>query len=271
MPDVYFVQTRTMLQPHTYDGYRDFFRLAELSGYRTCFINEVNPDSDNVYIITPLNGEWTHGWPGEVRAQIILWDLEWRLKESDYAWPESALTTPPGVRRVWASDQWYAERIGAEYVPLGSHPGLVGDAALTTGHVWDVAPMAYRTGRRSAALGVMEQHGLSIAPNAWGGERDAHLKAASAVVHIHQHDRVATVAPLRFAIAAAWHKPLISEDVHHGGVFGSTVLWADFPDLADYTAVMVRRFGHLLQHKADELHDLLCVSNSFKSFVEAAL
>lgn len=266
----YFVQTRTMLQPHTYDGYRDFFRLAELSGYRLCYINEVDPDSDNVYIVTPLNGEWEHGWPGDVRAQIILWDLEWRLKESDYAWPESALKIPPGVQRVWASDKWYADRIEAQYVPLGSHVDLA-NPNTAEGVGWDVAPLAYRSGRRSHTINQLAARGLSIAPNAWGTERDTILKHSQAIVHIHQHDRVPTVAPLRFALAAAWRKPLISEDVHDAGIFGNTVLWADLPDLADYTAVMVRRFGHLLKHKADQLHELLCVANSFKSFVEAAL
>lgn len=267
---VYFVQTRTMLQPNYYDGYRDFFKLAELSGYPTCYINEVDPSSNNTYIVTPLNGEWNHGWQGDVRAQIILWDLEWRLKESDHQWSESDLTIPPGVKRVWASDKWYAERITAEYVPLGSHCDLANPNAAE-GIGWDVAPLAYRSGRRSHAIDRMTERGLTIAPNAWGAERDTILKYSKAVVHIHQHDRVATVAPLRFAIAAAWRKPLISEDVHDAGVIGNTVLWADYPDLCDYTAVMVRRYPELLQRKADELHEVLCVKNSFRSFVEAAL
>jgi hypothetical protein len=269
MSQVVFVQTRTMLQPNMYDGYRDFFRLAELSGYQTCYINEVDPASDNTYIVTPLNGEWNHGWKGDVRADIVLWDLEWRLKESDYAWSESDLTIPPGVARVWASDKWYAERINAEYVPLGSHPGLVGTA--TTDQSFDVAPLAYRTGRRNAAFGQMERNGLTLAPNCWGEARDAALKASRAVVHVHQHDNVPTVAPLRFAIAAAWHKPLISEQVHERGIFEDAVLYAEYSVLADYTAIMVRRYPQLLRGKADELHDMLCLEHSFRKCVEKAL
>jgi hypothetical protein len=269
MSQVVFVQTRTMLQPNTYDGYRDFFRLAELSGYKTCYINEVDPASGNTYIVTPLNGEWNHGWEGDVNAQIILWDLEWRIGESSYQWAENLLTIPPGVARVWASDKWYADRINAEYVPLGSHPGLVG--TTTTDQAFDVAPLAYRTGRRNAAFGQMERHGLTMVPNSWGDARDAALKASRAVVHVHQHDNVPTVAPLRFAIAAAWHKPLISEQVHERGIFEDAALYADYSVLADYTAMMVRRYPDLLQRKADELHELLCVKNTFRSFVEAAL
>lgn len=269
MSNVYFVMTRTMLQPNTYDAYRDLFRLAELSGYQTCYINEVDPDSDNTYIISPLNGEWNHGWQGTVKAQIILFDLEWRISESSHTWAENLLVIPPGVSRVWASDKWYAERIKAEYVPLGSHAGLAGSAQ--TDQAFDVAPLAYRTGRRNAAFGAMQDRGLTLAPNCWGDERDAALKASACVVHVHQHDRVATVAPLRFALAAAWHKPLISEDVYERGVFEDAVLYADFASLVDYTALLVRRYGDLLQRKADELHELLCVKNSFKSFIEGAL
>lgn len=260
---VYFVKTRT-----AYDSYADLFKLAELSGYPIVYCDEIDTDSDNVYIFTPLNGENNHGWR-DSRATIILFDLEWRLKESDYAWSESDLTIPPGVSRVWASDRWYAERIGAQYVPLGSHAGLAGHA--TTDETFDVAPLSYRTGRRNAAFGQMHDKGLTIAPNAWGDERDAILKASATVVHVHQHDRVPTVAPLRYAIAAAWHKPLISESVHDRGIFGESVLYAEFAALADYTELMVRRYPELLRDKADELHDMLCVSGSFKKFIEAAL
>ncbi len=264
MGDVYFVKTRTH-----YDPYSDWFRLAELSGYPIVYCDEIDVDSDNLYIFTPINGENNHGWR-EGKAVIVAYDIEWRLKESDYAWPESDLTIPPGVSRVWTSDKWYAERIGAEYVPLGSHPGLVGDAP-PDGLAWDIAPLSYRTGRRNEAFGKMSERGLTIAPNAWGDERDALLKEAKTVVHVHQHNRVPTVAPLRFAIAAAWHKPLISEHVYDRGIFDDCVLYADFEALPDYTALMVRRYPQILGDYADALHDKLCVSNSFRSFIQAAL
>jgi len=264
MSDVYFVKTRT-----NYTSYDDLFRMAELSGYPIIYCDEIDVDSENVYIFTPINGENNHGWR-EGKATIICYDAEWRLKESDYAWPESDLTIPPGVSRVWTSDKWYAERINAEYVPLGSHIGLVGDAPAD-GQGWDVASISYRTGRRNAAFGQMQDKGLTLAPNAWGEERDALLKECKAVVHVHQHERIATVTPLRYAIAAAWHKPLISERVYDTGIFNDCVLYADFEALADYTALMIRRYPELLQVKADELHDTLCVQNTFRSFIEKAL
>lgn len=265
MSTVSFVHT-----DYVYDPYKDFFELARLSGYPVISMDDVDIDSDNVYIITPLSGEWERRWDHPVTATIILWDLEWRLKESDYQWPESALVTPPFVSRVWASDKWYAERIDAQYVPLGSHVGLAGNTPAD-GNGWDVAPMCYRTGRRSSVVNLMQELGLMVAHNAWGEERDGILKEAKTVVHIHQHDKVPTIAPLRVAIAAAWHKPLISESVYDRGVFADCVLYADYPELADYTALMVKRYPELLKDKANELHDLLCVKNCFRSFVEAAL
>jgi hypothetical protein len=261
---VYFVKTRTV-----YDPYKDFFRLAELSGYPIIYCDEIDIESYNTYIFTPLNGENNHGWK-DAKCQIILWDMEWRIGESSYEWAENLLVIPPGVQRVWASDRWYAARIGAQYVPLGSHAGLAGDA-IADGNGWDVAPLAYRTGRRTALLDDMERRGLTVVPNGWGDDRDARLKEAKVVLHIHQHDKVPTVAPLRFAIAAAWHKPLISESVHDVGIFESSVLYADYAHLTDYTTLMVRRYPEFLRDKADALHDMLVISNSFRSFVEGAL
>jgi hypothetical protein len=131
--------------------------------------------------------------------------------------------------------------------------------------------MCYIWGRRGNVLSDIQAKGMTIAPNAWGAERDALLKSSRAMLHIHQHAKVHTVAPLRYAIAAAWHKPLISEEVYDRGIFGESVLYADYSVMADYTDTMVRRYPQLLESKADELHDMLCVSGSFRSYIEAAL
>lgn len=264
MSTVYFVKTA-----HFYESYQDYWRLVELSGYSAIEYDDIDPDSDNVYVFTPLTAEWSLRYSGSVKATMILWDLEYRLKESSYEWPESDLVTPPFISRVWASDKWYAERIKAEYVPFGSHAGLVGTAH--TDEAFDLAVMCYIYGRRSTALNAIKDKGLTIAPNAWGDERDAVLKASSAMLHIHQHERVNSVAPQRFAIAAAYHLPLISESVYDMGIFDKAVLYADYDALADYTALMVKRYPSLLRDKADMLHDLLCVKHSFRSYIEEAL
>lgn len=266
MSDVYFVKT-----VHEYQSYTDYWSLVRLSGYPIIDYDAVDVESDNCYIFTPINAEWETRWNDvSVKARMIAWDLEWRLKESSYEWPESALTKPSFVTDVWAGDRWYAERIGAQYVPLGSHPDLAYPVPAD-GHGWDVATLCYHSGRRQPIIAALKGAGLSLAPNAWGDERAALLHGAKCVVHIHQHEKVHTIAPLRFALAAAYRKPLISESVFDVGIFGDSVLFADAEELDGYTAMMVRRYGDLLQHKADRLHETLCIRNTFRSFVEKAL
>ena len=265
MSSVYFVKTKTH-----YDPYRDFFRLAELSGYPVIYIDEMDTqDASKTYIFTPLNGETSNGW-ADAKAQIVLFDLEWRIGESSYEWAENLLVIPPGVKRVWASDKWYAGKIGAEYVPLGSHAGLVGDAVLN-GDGYDVALLAYLSGRRQHAAAELQARGMKLAPNAWNPERDAMLKSTTAMIHVHQHDNVPTIAPLRFALAAAYRLPLISERVYEADLYRDAVLFVDYHALPDYTAALVRHSPTLLKTWGAALHDRLCVSNSFRSFVEAAL
>lgn len=266
MGDVYFVKTKTH-----YDPYRDFFKLAELSGYPVIYTDEMDvEDSSKTYIFTPLNGDTQNGWQG-VKAQIILFDLEWRIGESSYEWAENLLVIPPGVKRVWASDKWYADKINAEYVPLGSHAGLVGDAVLNGGG-YDVALLAYLSGRRThIAAQLQDKHGLKLAPNAWNPERDAMLKSTTAMVHVHQHDKVPTIAPLRFALAAAYKLPLISERVYEPDLFQDAVLFAEYGSLPEYAAALVKHAPTLLRAWGDGLHDRLCVSNNFRSFVDRNL
>src|SRR5690606_2822228 len=113
MPSIIFARTCT-----PYDSYQDFWRLVELSGFPTCFVDEIDVDSNNVYIFSPNNGETTNGWP-EGRARIIHYQLEWETHTNDSG------PLPPGVSEKWTMDKWHAERIGARYVPIGSHPDLV--------------------------------------------------------------------------------------------------------------------------------------------------
>ena len=271
MPDVIFVKTRTMLLPNTYDAYDDFFNLAELSGYQTIFINELDPASDNTYIITPRNGEWNHGW-NNPRARIVHWDLEWRLQGQGYQWEKAEYDDIPGVAETWASDKWYAGIIGARYVPLGSHPGLVLSEKSDDAR-YDVAILSCLSedgGRQHIFSNLMEA-GLSIAPNAWNPHRDAILKASHVMLHTHQWRNVHTVAPLRYAIAAAYALPLVSEYVEDASIFQDAVLFCRAESMPDYLNTMIKRHYSLMLEYGKELYELLCVEHSFRKCVEAAL
>lgn len=274
MSNVYFVRMREMLDGY-YDGYRDYFRLVELSGYPVIWLDEVDPTSDNVYILSPLNGSWENGWENP-KARMILWDLEWRLETGAHDWGKSLLKTPPGMSEVWASDQWYTgilqERATTpvKYVPLGSHPGLVEANAPAADH-FDVTFQAYIWGRRNTMADRFMSKGLSIAPSKWNPDRDSLLKSTTALIHCHQWEGVNTVAPLRFAIAAAYGLPLISEQVQDRDLFDGTVLFSDYEAMPEYAATMTQRYQGELQERGQALHELLCHEYSFRKCVEAAL
>lgn len=272
MSDVYFVRMREMLDGY-YDAYRDLFRLAELSGYPVIWLDDVDPDSDNTYILSPLNGSWEHGWQNP-RARFILLDLEWRLEKGGYEWNQSMLKTPPGVAEVWACDKWYAGITGARYVPLGSHPGLMEAERPSLDH-FDVTLLAYVWGRRNGLADELLKRGLTIAPSKWNPDRDALLKNTTAMIHAHQWEKdgviIKTVAPLRFAIAAAYSLPLISEQVQDRDIFNDVVLFSEFAAMPDYVTTLVKRYAGELKERGQALHQLLCVEHSFRKCIERAL
>ena len=270
MSNVYFVRMREMLDGY-YDSYSDAFRLAELSGYPVIWLNEIDPASDNTYILSPLNGSWNHGWQNP-KARMILLDLEWRLSSGGHTWDKNELVVPPGVAEVWTSDPWYAGIVGAKYVPLGSHPGLAEDTAPSAEH-FDVAPLSCQSqdGGRQHMMDLLMKQGVSIAPNAWNPDRDAMLKNTTAMLHIHQWRKVRTIAPLRFAIAAAYGLPLISEQVEQRGIFDGVALFTSYDAMPEYVKTLTQRYPERLKEHGQALKELLCVQNSFKACVERAL
>lgn len=249
---------------HNYESYRDFKRIVELSGYETCFVDEIDAyDLSKCYIITPLNGEWEAGWP-DAKARLIHYDLEWR-HSADYP-------MIPGVYETWAADPWYAMHIGARFVLLGSHPGLNLNPADRDDHFdYDVAFLAYMgPWRRQIVEGMFVNRRFALAPNGWGEERHRILSKTRLMVQIHQWDEFACIAPQRFAIAAAYKLPLLSEAVN-----------CEIKEIAD--GVKYAEYGHLSESAHDlldsggvwylgeKLYQALCVEHTFRREVEAAL
>ncbi|MGB1285107.1 MAG: hypothetical protein ACPG7F_01125 [Aggregatilineales bacterium] len=261
MSDIIFCKTR-----HHYDSYQDLWALVELSGFETCYVDEIDPGSQNTYICPVLNGEWHHGWQQHMRAQVILWDLEWRIADD----VDFGGVIPPGVQRVWASDKWYADQIDAEYVLLGSHPGLKPDDESASAEGWNVTFMAYMNGRRNAVQGDILRAGLSIAAPAWNPERHQRLLNTRAMLHVHQHGGINTVAPLRFALCAAYAMPLISETCHDPAGFQGQVLFSDYDHMADYTCTALRH-ETVMSNYGQALYQYLCEDNSFRQCVGSAL
>jgi hypothetical protein len=174
------------------------------------------------------------------------------------------------VSRVWASDRWYAGKIGAEYVTLGSHRALASGPHVLPTTQYDLAVMMY-TGpyRRNHILHHLSLQGVMVAGPAWGDERHKRLKQSRAMLHIHQHEGVNTVAPLRWALAAAYGLPMISEIVTNAYPFWTTTLWAGYRTLKSRPMELLcsdrrlQRYGSALQQQlCDDLPFRQCVEQT---------
>lgn len=251
-----FVRTR-----HVYESYADLWRLVELSGFPTCYVDEIDSASDTTYILVTRNGEMGNGWP-DARARIIEWLMEWD------AYPPLA-----GVRETWHLDKWMAGCIGAKYVPVGGHPDLR-DPDPLRGTTYDAAYLAYMTSRRGRIQYELRISGVAVSPSsAWGWERHGILSNSRAYVHVHQREDAPGVPGLRMVVAAAYQLPVISEKVADRGIFGySGMMDADYRYLSQFITQHVRdphqqglaNYGHAL-------YSLLCEQHTFRRVVENAL
>lgn len=250
-----------------YGSYQDWFRLVELSGYPVIPLTQLDPQSDNTYIVTPLNNEWLQGWR-QPRARIIHYELEWR-----WDW-RAEVDEPPGIAEVWAGDKHFAGSIGARYVPIGSHPGLNEFYTPREKMIprWDVSFMGYRApNRRASLLHQIESTGLSIAPDAWGKTRSGNLLESACMLAIHQHDNMVSIPPLRLCIAAAHKLAVISERVADAGIFTGMIDHFPYADLANMAKLIVRDPYNRLVEQGLALYDKLCVEQTFRKSIEAAL
>lgn len=260
MGNVIFATSR-----QSYDSYSDLLRLIQLSGFPLIYLDEIDPASDNVYIFSTPQTYWhdgteRRGWDG-AKSRIIYWNIEW-YEDQEYK-------DIPGVE-VWSADKWHADKIGARYVPMGSHPELPDLPVQECPKQWDVAHLAYYTNRRLEANVWLEYGGVSIAPRGWALERHSILQQTRIMLHVHQHDNIATIAPQRWALAAAYRMPLITENISDAGLFtNSFMMQCERQHLASF--VKMWRYDHRLVDYGNALHELLCVENTFRRCVEAAL
>ncbi len=258
MSDVVFVRPR-----HQYDPYTDLYKLVELSGYELTFFDKMDvSDPTKCYIFAPSNGEIGAGW-AHAKARIIHLQIEW----------EHELPQPiPGVSEKWTCDAWHAQHIGAKFVPLGSHPDLNLHPADSLAKEYDVTFLASPNGRRYSVWGDITERGLSIAPNGWGEDRHAALSKSRCMVAVHQWDNFKCIAPLRWALAAAYKLPIISEEVYCREPFThSHFMTCDFDRLGKSTELHIRDPYNNLSDHGLALHSFLCERMTFRKSIEAAL
>jgi hypothetical protein len=219
--DIVFAKTR-YVDPNTgrpYDSYTDFWKLVELSGFETCYVDEVDIRKNNFYITCPHNGEWNPHIANQTgrprNAYLVLWCLE-RPSGSNgmpiYARSNRSLIYDRYVDNVWISDRAMADEAMLQFVPLGSDYGL-GEPGAKDGRKYHFAHMSYITDRRKRVYSHFPE--WSIAPNAWPWDnpsRDAYLKESLFALNIHQ-DRYPFQEPLRLALFAAYGLPVLTEEI----------------------------------------------------------
>lgn len=207
--NIVFAMTR-----YVYDSYTDFWKLVELSGFDTCYIDEIDIRKPYIYITTPMNGEMPphiYNQAGRVHnAHLVHWCLERPSGAGglyQYGKSNRAKIYDRTLDDVWLSDRQMAIETNFRFVPLGSDYGL-GEPCWDK--VYDIVHMSYITGRRGDAYGQFDPK--LIGPNCWGKSRDYVLKHSRFALNIHQ-DQYPFQEPLRWALFAAYGLPMLTEEV----------------------------------------------------------
>lgn len=268
---IVFVKTR-----HEYDSYRDFWKLVELSGFDTCFTEQMDLSADVIYITTPINGDFRphikHArsiLSGPQQARVVWWNLE--RPDSDGSPHISTIVDEllEYCDAIWVSDRYYASLDSRmQYVVLGSHEKL----CISTEKIpteYDYTHQSYAWGRRDAIYVPLRRHGLKEGPNSWFEERDKVLRSSKLMLNVHQTP-MPIGEPLRFAVTAAYRMPMVSEKMNdpYPLVAGHDYVDVHFDRLVD--VIRLETNGHLnLPWIGNNLYNRLCVEWPFRRGVEA--
>jgi len=275
MKDPIFARTR-----YEYQSYSDFWKLVELSGFKTCYVDQMDLEAEEVFISAPVNGETRPHIFGRrellktaQRAKIIVWLLE---KPYD---PASSLPIPAQIQNgvsellSFADEAWISDRYVAScdpryiYVEMGSHPELARGPKEAI--QYDIAHMSCSVPRRDAIYSQLLQRGVHLAPNAWGDQRDSILRRTRAMLNVHQDD-TKVVEPLRMAIAAAYRLAYFTEECHDVYPLAAGVTCHEAPYALLYNAIRNWMTGDLAG-MGERLYDRLCVKSNFRKGVMDAL
>ena len=266
---------------YVYDSYTDYRKLVELSGFQTCFIDEIDLKANTLYIVSPINGEFrphvAHRrsiLTGPQNAKIVWLNLErpdsgpgdlGKLIGSMVCNTTNEILQ--WVDAIWVSDRYYASLDRRmTFVAMGSDDRL----GRTLGHIgkaYDWCHLSYTNDRRSAVYADICRRGMRQAPNGWGSDREHILRASRAMVYVHQ-TAAPIGAPLRWALAAAYRVPLLCENL------------ADPYPLEPGRDLMMCEYQHVAQNvpgwivseavsirMGEALYKTLCIDHSFKKSV----
>lgn len=242
-----------------YESYADFWTLVSLAGFDIRQMRDIDLlDESAVYIFVtpePLPDV------SDAKARCIAWLFEYA---GDYVQDVSRWRG-----ELWASDKAYADAIGARFVLLGSDARLrLATPPLAEPPEFDVTMLGYLTPRRQAVKAELA-HLRWAEPDypGHGVKRHQMLENTRAVLHTHQHDAAPYAAPLRYAVAAAYGKPVISEALADDSPYAGLMQFVGTDTLHfhnDVDDALKRADGADLRHH-------LCVLHPFADNVMEAL
>jgi len=227
MPETIFVLARTT-GGSLIESYCDYNRMIELWGYRTCELSEIDYQSQNVYVWSTHIGNPTqvfmHQAAKDRKCKLVFWNLEWPnwvdgklvgYEGSDYLGIEAH------VDEVWFSDGYMVHLMRAfrpesaskfRYVFMGGHPDFgVKESYPRFMPEYDFAHFSYLTGVRGMKYHILrDQMGFTMAPNAFGAERDRLLRCSRWGLHLHQFS-LPVISPQRFVVFASYRLPIVTD------------------------------------------------------------
>ena len=205
MGEIIFVKMRND-KGEVYRSYIDYWKLVDLSGFAKCELSEVDRDSDNTYIFSPVNGNTIAFINAPHKARFIAWQLERPNKG----------VMERTCAEMWFYDEAICDKYGLKYVIIGGHPDLGGEKL---GIKYDLMNMCYLYGKREKQVNNLRYKGFTISPNSYDEqEKEIELASSRYGLCLHQ-DTEPVIEPLRFVLFTCWKLPLIVEYSHDYGPY----------------------------------------------------
>ena len=267
MTEIIFTKTR-----FEYLTYTEYDEMIRLSGFETCFVDEIDFEEEVIYIFSPINGEFRptidRERHKEKNCKIIHWCLE-RPEMQITKFLDGLHDTEKAylIDDTWFSDRRLAEETQRRFVPVGGHPDY---GQPTEKKVYDLIHLSYVWGRRGTIWHQLK--GFKVAPNGWGMKRHNRLRHSKYLVNIHQRGDY-YLEPLRFILAALYEIPIISEDCADPFpyVAGEDFISASYEDIAEN---IIRAASGPYEAHAVMAHNLrkkMTTEFVFKDLVEKAV
>jgi len=252
-----------------YASYGCFWRLVELSGFKTVPCHLADPESRALYVISPFTAEHLGVFgPRRISRKCILAWLNLERPDSGH-WPPEGLnaSNDEGAGMGCADVMWTYDRTLARARPWAIFTAFGSDQRLHDGiqarKEYDFAHISYSVGRREEVYAELRKRGLREAPNEPGPHRPYVLARTRLILQVHQTPLMVG-SPQRAAVAAAHGLPFITETISDPWplVAGEDHLQSPreaLPGLVEQTLLDSRKMAAL----GDRLRSRLCEEHSF--------